>query len=772
MNKKIIALSVTALLTTGCNGVYDNFDPANAHGTIELNGNVEVGSNLTVDVADIDGLSGTVNYTWWAGETQISGVSGNSYTLTADEVGSYISVKAEYTDDAGQAESLLIKTTDPVPEMVSDGVITISGIPDDGVILFGAELTADVTDADGVDGSISYQWYADDAAITGATAASYTTTINEVGKQISVQATYTDSFGLVEMPVSNKTNPIIDPTSYSLTLSQTSDITVGMDLTATLSVNDATATYQWYADDVAITGATSANYTVAATDLEKTLSVTVTYQNGSKDLTETATDVVYSAVVKNAAELISAVQNAAENDVIALGSAIGGTYTDIAFDANTTGSDVGLVVSTNGVKLTRTKDSDAVIKGKTCFALTGDNVVIDGLVFEENEAFFAGGGSGDTACDSSSSTDAMLKMDGNGVVVRNTTFKDHVGDQGFFWIEIKGLNSIVERNLFSGTDASINKSGAISIWHNETDGDQEGHTVQYNHFTNFTTDGSAASEAFAMQVGRTTGEGSTHLGKNTIQYNLFDTVQVKERLFRVQGSQNTIKGNTIVNSVGMISLEDGAFNTVSDNIIIAGSGLKTGGIGLSALGHTISNNYIAEDAYTGGDRGGIYIHDDMLGNSGNKLTIANYTDAELAVTINNNTILNVAQAFGFDDKDSGCLTFPPYLNTSNNLIAATSDSGLSKTVGTESNDFTGIGCSLNSNSVKTNNHVFVSDVTDGGSVDISTVSGDVDGAETTTNADGLVSGTGAQAGVGADVSKLYKISADEVGPGSTWTWSL
>ncbi|MCU4674011.1 hypothetical protein N7931_00050 [Catenovulum sp. 2E275] len=761
MNKKLISISIATLLLSGCNGVYDDFEPANAKGTIQLTGEVAVGNELSVNVADADGISGSVSYTWMQDSEVINGLSGNTYQLSANDVGAYISVKAEYKDDSGNNESILIKTTQAVPEMISDGVVSITGIPDDGVIAFGTVLSAQVDDADGVESEISYKWFSNDVEIAGATTETYTTLVTDIGQQISVQAEYTDALGLVEMPISVKTNPIIDPASYSLTLSKSTDIILGDSLTATLSVADTTATYQWFADDTEISGATSSNYIVQNSDLEKTISVTVNYQNGTKALTETANDVVYSYVVKNGAELLDAMTKIAENDVVALASASGGSYADISDE---------VVVAVNGVKLTRTKDSSAVISGATCIALKANNLVIDGLVFENNDAFLVGAGSGDTECDSSSSTDAMLLMNGDNVVVKNSTFKDHTGTTGFNWIELKGTNSIIERNLFSGSDTDNDKSGAISIYIDPDIGKNESNIVQYNHFTNIKPSSSAHSGSYVIQLGRSTGDDSTGDGKHLIQYNLFDDIEVKERLIKVQGSNNTIKGNTILNSIGMISLEDGAFNTVESNIII--SGQKSGGIGFSNLGHMISNNYVENDAYTGGDRGALFIHADYLDNSGNKTFIANYTESELKVVMNNNTIFNTAQAIAFDDKDGQCKDLSPWLDTTNNLIAAemTNDNG-AKSEATVSADFDSAGCVINSNSVIANNHFFVNALTDGGSVDFSTTSGGLDEAAISVNSQALISGTGAQSGIGADLTQLYKLSTTEVGPKTNWTFN-
>ena len=45
-------------------------------------------------------------YRWMAGGTDIDGATGSTYTLTADEVGTAISVWVSFTDDAGNPEAV------------------------------------------------------------------------------------------------------------------------------------------------------------------------------------------------------------------------------------------------------------------------------------------------------------------------------------------------------------------------------------------------------------------------------------------------------------------------------------------------------------------------------------------------------------------------------------------------------------------------------------------------------------------------------------------
>jgi hypothetical protein len=81
------------------------------------------------------------------------------------------------------------------------GSVTISGTPTQGQILTAANTLADV---DGM-GTVSYQWRADGTNISGATSSTFTLTNAQVGKTISVVASYTDTLGTVESKVSSAT---------------------------------------------------------------------------------------------------------------------------------------------------------------------------------------------------------------------------------------------------------------------------------------------------------------------------------------------------------------------------------------------------------------------------------------------------------------------------------------------------------------------------------------------------------------------------------------
>lgn len=75
-------------------------------GTVTITGDPSVGKLLvaTNSLTDIDGL-GVIGYQWQAGGIPVSGATGSEFTLTADQVGTTVTVVASYVDGFGVTES-------------------------------------------------------------------------------------------------------------------------------------------------------------------------------------------------------------------------------------------------------------------------------------------------------------------------------------------------------------------------------------------------------------------------------------------------------------------------------------------------------------------------------------------------------------------------------------------------------------------------------------------------------------------------------------------
>ena len=284
-----------------------------ATGAPTITGTALVGETLAADtsgISDADGLAGaTFTYQWLADGAGISGATGSSYTPDSADEGKSIKVRVDFTDDAGNEESLTSAATAAVaarPNSPATGAPSISGTVQVGETL--AADTSDIDDADGISNdSFSYQWAAGGSDISGATGSSYTLMSGEEGQAIQVRVSFTDDAGNVESVTSAATAEVAarpnSPATGVPAISGTSR--VGETLTASTSsiadsdgLDDAVFTYQWVrsgGDDGDIPGATDSTHVLDADDEGETIRVRVSYTDDAghrETLTSAATGAV------------------------------------------------------------------------------------------------------------------------------------------------------------------------------------------------------------------------------------------------------------------------------------------------------------------------------------------------------------------------------------------------------------------------------------------------------------------------------------------------
>lgn len=158
------------------------------------------------------------------------------------------------------------------------GSLTLDGIPTQGQQLIAKDT---LTDIDGM-GPILYSWKADGQDITGAHGSTYVLLQSEVGKSITLTASYTDLQGHFETVNSASTMPvgnINDQPSGNVVI--TGLAIQGQRLTANQTLSDldglGAIQYQWLADGTTINGATTSTYILSASDVGKAISVTANY---------------------------------------------------------------------------------------------------------------------------------------------------------------------------------------------------------------------------------------------------------------------------------------------------------------------------------------------------------------------------------------------------------------------------------------------------------------------------------------------------------------
>ena len=248
-------------------------------GNVTISGKTLQNQTLTASntLADADGL-GLITYQWLSNGSIISGATQSTYLLTPSDSGKNISVKASYTDQQNTAESVTSSPTAKV-ENVNDsptGNVSITGTVTQNQILTASNTVAD---ADGL-GIFNYQWLSNGNNISNATQPTYALTQADVGKSISVKASYIDGFGTTESVTSSPTTKVENVNDLPTGEVSISGIPKkGQILSASNTLNDldgmGTVTYKWISDDSTLS--TDQNYKLSYNDAGKTISISANY---------------------------------------------------------------------------------------------------------------------------------------------------------------------------------------------------------------------------------------------------------------------------------------------------------------------------------------------------------------------------------------------------------------------------------------------------------------------------------------------------------------
>jgi len=226
----------------------------------------------------------TVAYQWFRAGVAITGATTASFQLTAADYNKAIHVRLIVSKLNYDSATLV---SAPVNYSVTTaGTLAISGTPQFGLTLTVNELEY-ATAGGPVSPTLAYQWLRNGVAITGATGSSYTLVAADIGTKLTVRVTAAQAGFVSHTATSAATVAVAKGVlSGHYGAPTVTTYTSTMTLLAALSAGSVTDSgiaiaYQWFRNGVAITGATTASYVVAAADFGKefTVRLTVTKAN-------------------------------------------------------------------------------------------------------------------------------------------------------------------------------------------------------------------------------------------------------------------------------------------------------------------------------------------------------------------------------------------------------------------------------------------------------------------------------------------------------------
>ena len=289
--------TLETVLSNGVAVTKYNATENHAHtGGVEIKGVPQQNKLLTVidTLADIDGL-GPVTYHWLIDEQEMS--TDPSYVLTQNDVGKNVRLYASYTDLSGFKEitekTAVLRVTNVNDPPTGTLKILVNGQEPDSPkatqnAILSIKNTLEDRDGIGVDKEgkplFSYQWLRDGATIAGETQSTHILTQKDVNKIISVMVSYIDLQGQKEKVTTagvSVDNVNDDPTGKVYI---TGIPNLGRTLSATPQLIDLDGLgemrYQWLRNNEPILNATQVNYTLTKNDLDKQMSVKVSYTDG------------------------------------------------------------------------------------------------------------------------------------------------------------------------------------------------------------------------------------------------------------------------------------------------------------------------------------------------------------------------------------------------------------------------------------------------------------------------------------------------------------
>jgi VCBS repeat-containing protein len=303
-----------------------------ATGTVALSGEVKEGGTISAATAltDVDGGISGYAYQWESscdgGKTwqKIANANFSNYTIPDDQthVGHQVRVVVTTTDAHGGTSSFA-STAHTIANVEDEatGTLAVTGTAAEGGTLTAS--LSDVVDQDGAT-TTAYQWQvkagADWINIDGATNATFNIADDQtyVGKDVRVVATTTDvlggttEFASAGQTIANVNDAPVGTVSISGTAAEDQVLTASNDLTDEDGLG--TVGYQWYADDVAIAGATGNTLTLGQAQVGHAITVKASYTDGQGTLETVSSAATASVANVNDAPVLSAITGGAVSE--------------------------------------------------------------------------------------------------------------------------------------------------------------------------------------------------------------------------------------------------------------------------------------------------------------------------------------------------------------------------------------------------------------------------------------------------------------------------
>ncbi len=256
-------------------------------GTVAITGTAAVGGTLTATSSGWLPSGVHLAYQWFAGGSAVPGATADRFTVSAGLLGRAITVVVTGTLD-GYADS--VSASAPTTA-VAEGVITPGRVSIAGTVKVGGTVDASTTGWSPTGVHLATQWYANGAAIIGATGTRLVVPASVAGKRLTVKVT-ASATGYRSVSITSSPTGVVAKGALAVgSVTVSGKLRVGSTVRVVLGglkPSGITVGYRWFANGKAIAKATGAKLRLSSRQRGAAISVRVTLSKaGYNNLTRT-----------------------------------------------------------------------------------------------------------------------------------------------------------------------------------------------------------------------------------------------------------------------------------------------------------------------------------------------------------------------------------------------------------------------------------------------------------------------------------------------------
>ncbi|MCU4674027.1 polysaccharide lyase 6 family protein [Catenovulum sp. 2E275] len=278
----------------------------------------------------------------------------------------------------------------------------------------------------------------------------------------------------------------------------------------------------------------------------------------------------YAQLVNNIQQYNQAVSSLKPGDQIILAN---GIWKDVEFVLDAKGT------KQQPIQLKAQTPGKVIITGQSNLSLSGEHLIISGLVFKDGYT-----PTGEVISFKTSDEKLANHSRVTNIVIDN--FSHPQRNLADLWVAMYGKHNQFDHNTLIN---KRNRGVTLAVRLNSKASENNHHIIEYNYF--------GPRQILGANGGETLRIGTSHFAtanSNTlVRYNFFDRVNGEHEIISNKSGRNEYRGNVIFESQGTLTMRHGMHTLVENNYIIGNRKPNTGGIRIINEYQTVKNNYLS-----------------------------------------------------------------------------------------------------------------------------------------------------------------------------------